>query len=123
MSPNFESLKSSGFDPVALFKRLDGDLELLRDLVHIFSEESPLLLKKIGSAIEHGAIEDVRRLSHKLKGSALQFSGGRVASLAASLEGRLGSQHRQVAGDGAAVASGRGRCRRPGPEALRAAWS
>ena len=90
MSPNFESLKRSGFDPVALFKRLDGDLELLRDLVHIFSEESPLLLKKIGSAIEHGALEDVRRLSHKLKGSALQFSGGRVASLAASLEDMAG---------------------------------
>lgn len=86
MSPNFESLKRSGFDPVALFKRLDGDLELLRDLVQIFSEESPLLLQKIDRAIVQGAFEDVRKLSHKLKGSALQFSGSRVASLAASLE-------------------------------------
>ena len=83
---NFERLKSSGFDPGALFKRLDGDLELLRDLVQIFSQDSPLLLQKIDGAIKNRAFEDVRKLSHKLKGSALQFSGSRVASLAASLE-------------------------------------
>lgn len=71
---------------MALFKRLDGDLDLLRDLVQIFSEESPLLLQRIDRAIAQGAFEDVRKLSHKLKGSALQFSGSRVALLAASLE-------------------------------------
>ena len=83
---NFERSKNSGFDPGALFKRLDGDLELLRDLVQIFSEESPLLLQKIDGAIKGRDFEDVRKLAHKLKGSALQFSGSRVASLAASLE-------------------------------------
>lgn len=84
--PNFGGAKDSGFDPATLFRRLDGDVELLRDLLQIFSEESPLLLKKISTAIEHGSFEDVRKLSHKLKGSALQFSGDRAASLAASLE-------------------------------------
>jgi len=84
--PSFDGLKSSGFDPSALFRRLDGDIELLRDLLQIFSEESPILLKKIGAAIQHGSFEDVRKLSHKLKGSALQFSGSRMAFLAASLE-------------------------------------
>ncbi|HEY6351843.1 MAG TPA: Hpt domain-containing protein [Candidatus Angelobacter sp.] len=84
--PSFDGLKSSSFDPLALFRRLDGDIELLRDLLQIFSEESPMLLKKIGAAIQHGSFEDVRKLSHKLKGSALQFSGSRMASLAASLE-------------------------------------
>ena len=84
--PRFERLKSSGFDPSALFKRLDGDIELLRDLVRIFSEEAPLLLQKIKQAIQRRAFEDLRKLSHKLKGSALQFSGSQVAALAASLE-------------------------------------
>jgi two-component system, sensor histidine kinase and response regulator len=84
--PSCGGLTSSGFDPNALFRRLDGDIELLRDLVQIFSEESPLLLKDISIAIQHGSFEDVRKLSHKLKGSALQFSGDGVASLAASLE-------------------------------------
>lgn len=84
--PSFEGLKTSGFDPAALFRRLDGDIQLLRDLVQIFSEECPLLLERINSAIQHGAFEDVRRLSHKLKGSALQFSGSGVANLAGSLE-------------------------------------
>lgn len=84
--PRFERLKSSSFDPSALFKRLDGDIELLRDLLRIFSEEAPLLLQKIKLAIQRGAFEDLRKLSHKLKGSALQFSGSQVAALAASLE-------------------------------------
>lgn len=79
-------MKGSGFDPAALFRRLDGDIELLRDLLRIFSEESPLLLQNINQAIQHSSFEDVRKLSHKLKGSALQFSGSRVADLAASLE-------------------------------------
>lgn len=84
--PSFGSLKGSGFDPAALFRRLDGDIELLRDLLHIFSEESPLLLEKISVAIQQGAFEEVRRLSHKLKGTALQFSSSGVATLAGSLE-------------------------------------
>lgn len=84
--PSRGGLKGSGFDANALFRRLDGDIELLRDLLRIFSQESPPLLEKISMAIQHGSCEDVRRLSHKLKGSALQFSGGGVASLAACLE-------------------------------------
>ena len=100
-NPKFERLKSSGFDPGALFKRLDGDMELLRDLLQIFSRESPLLLQKIDGAIKHRDFEDVRKLAHKLKGSALQFSGSRVASLAASLED-MGA-HRTLEGAGSVL--------------------
>lgn len=82
----FERLKSSSFDPQALWERINGDMELLRELVGIFQKEYPALLKSIAVAIERGACEDVQKFSHKLKGSALQFSGLGVASLAASLE-------------------------------------
>jgi len=92
----FEALKSSSFDPAALWARLNGDLELLRELVQIFSREHPRLLENISAAIERGSCEDVRKFSHKLKGSALQFSGSGVATLAASLE-QMG-EHRKLEG-------------------------
>jgi HPt (histidine-containing phosphotransfer) domain-containing protein len=85
----FDLLKNSGFDPRALWDRVDGDAELLRELVDIFVDESPGLLQSIGAGIQQGAFDDVRKFSHKLKGSALQFSGTGAAALAESLE-RMG---------------------------------
>jgi len=84
--PKLEGLKSSSFDPAALWNRLNGDVDLLRDLVQIFSTERPGLLRNIGTAIQHNSFADVQKFSHKLKGSALQLSGSGVAALAASLE-------------------------------------
>jgi HPt (histidine-containing phosphotransfer) domain-containing protein len=87
----FNFLKSGGFDPQALWDRVNGDVELLRELVEIFVHEYPLLLQKIEVALDHKSFEDVYKLSHKLKGSALQFSAARVAALAASLE-KMGAE-------------------------------
>lgn len=88
---SFDRLKSSSFDPRALWDRVDGDAELLRELVEIFVAESPALLQRIGNGIERQSFEEVTKFSHKLKGSALQFSGAGVASLAATLE-RMGQE-------------------------------
>jgi HPt (histidine-containing phosphotransfer) domain-containing protein len=82
----FDSLKSSSFDPRSLWERVDGDAELLRELVGIFLEECPGLLRSIAAAIEQQSFDDVRKFSHKFKGSALQLSGSGAAALAASLE-------------------------------------
>lgn len=87
--PRFDSLKSNGFDPAALWERVSGDAELLRDLVKIFSEEYPGLLDNLSAAIAQHSFSDVRKFSHKLKGSALQFSGKGAADLAGILE-RMG---------------------------------
>ena len=90
-NPTFANLKSSSFDPAALWERLNGDVELLRDLVKIFSEEAPHLLEHIGAAIKRRSFSEVQNFSHKLKGSVLQFSGARAAALAVSLE-QMGAQ-------------------------------
>ena len=82
----FAALKSNSFDPAALWERIGGDVELLRDIVTIFCEEYPRLLEKLQEAIAQQAFADVQKFSHKLKGSALQFSGKTVAELAAFLE-------------------------------------
>jgi HPt (histidine-containing phosphotransfer) domain-containing protein len=83
---SFQGLASDSFDPVSLWERVNGDMELLRDLVGLFALEYPELLLNIKSAIERGAFADVQRFSHKLKGSALQFSGRLAVAAAGQLE-------------------------------------
>jgi len=85
-SKSFQVLASEGFDPMSLWERVNGDMELLRDLVGLFALEYPELLLNIRSAIDQGSYSDVQRYSHKLKGSALQFSGKQVVSAAGKLE-------------------------------------
>ncbi len=87
----FDRWKTSSFDPRSLWDRVNGDTELLRELVEIFVQEYPGLLRNIGGAIERLAFDEVQKSSHKLKGSALQFSGMGAAALAASLE-RMGQE-------------------------------
>jgi HPt (histidine-containing phosphotransfer) domain-containing protein len=89
---SFECLASDSFDPVSLWERVNGDMALLRDLVGLFALEYPELLLNIKSAIELGSSTDLQRFSHKLKGSALQFSGKSVVAASFQLEemGRTG---------------------------------
>jgi HPt (histidine-containing phosphotransfer) domain-containing protein len=82
----FQDLASDGFDPLSLWERVNRDMDLLRDLVELFAEEYPELLLSIKGAIDRGSSVEVQRFSHKLKGSALQFSGKLVAAAAGTLE-------------------------------------
>ena len=85
-APEFDKLKSESFDPAALWQRVNGDRQLLVELVELFMQECPRLLQKLRSSIEQGSFTDIQKFSHKLKGSALQFSGRGAASAAGALE-------------------------------------
>jgi two-component system, sensor histidine kinase and response regulator len=89
----FNNLKSERFDPESLWNRVDGDLDLLRELVELFAEEAPRMLAEIEMAIEVGSASDLEKASHKIKGSVLQFSARAAAAIALELEenGRIGS--------------------------------
>jgi HPt (histidine-containing phosphotransfer) domain-containing protein len=89
----FKGLKREGFDPESLWDRIDGDLDLLRDLIDIFAKEYPGILLRIESAISRGEGNELQKASHKLKGSVLQFSASSAAAAAANLEdmGKRGS--------------------------------
>jgi HPt (histidine-containing phosphotransfer) domain-containing protein len=89
----FNHLKSERFDPESLWNRVDGDLDLLRELVELFTEEAPRMLARIEEAIEHGSASDLEKASHKIKGSVLQFSAHAATAIALELEenARLGS--------------------------------
>jgi len=79
-------LKSECFDPEALWRRLDHDRGLLREVVAVFAVEAPQLLARIDEGIRGSSAGDVKRASHKLKGSLLQFSAQAAVALAQELE-------------------------------------
>src|SRR5579872_665744 len=81
-----ESLTTDSFDPVSLLERVNGDAELLRDLVDLFSQEYHRLLQSLRTAVEQRSAADIQKLSHKLKGSLLQFSGRESVAAAGKLE-------------------------------------
>jgi len=85
-APELDKLKSESFDPAALWQRVNGDRQLLVELVELFMQECPRLLQNIRSSIEQGSFTDIQKFSHKLKGSALQFSGRGAAAAAGALE-------------------------------------
>lgn len=81
-----DKLNTETFDSVALWERVNRDIELLRDLVNLFEEQCPVLLDGIQSAIRSSSYADLQKLSHKLKGSLLQFSAQQAAPIASALE-------------------------------------
>ena len=86
-------MKSGHFDPDALWNRVHGDVNLLRELADLFAVEVPEMLAGVEKAIKHGSPSDLEKSSHKVKGSMLQFSAHAAADIALELEerGRVGS--------------------------------
>jgi HPt (histidine-containing phosphotransfer) domain-containing protein len=70
----------------SLRRRVGGDLGLLREMLSIFADEYPTMLDNLEQAIRRGDFVAAEKLSHKLKGSLLQFSARAAAETAARLE-------------------------------------
>jgi HPt (histidine-containing phosphotransfer) domain-containing protein len=79
-------LKSEHFDPESLWRRLDHDRGLLREVVAVFAVEAPQLLARIEEGIRGSSAGEVKRASHKLKGSLLQFYAPAAVAIAQELE-------------------------------------
>lgn len=90
-------------DRAALFSRIGQDMNLFRELVKLFLEDSVLLLDRIRAAIERDDAAELERAAHALKGSVLNFEAKVVADLALGLElmGRAGDlvQAKKVAAE------------------------
>lgn len=82
----WDSLRSEGFDPVALWQRVGEDMGLLRDVVRIFVAESPQMLRNIEDAVERKDACALQKASHKLRGSLLQFAASAASAAAADVE-------------------------------------
>ncbi len=71
-------------------ERVEGDLDLLKELVDLFLEEVPTMMGEIESAITAGDPAALQHAAHTLKGSVSNFSapGAITASFALEKMGR-----------------------------------
>jgi CheY-like chemotaxis protein/HPt (histidine-containing phosphotransfer) domain-containing protein len=73
-------------DKAALLARVDGDEELLREIVEMFREDCPRMLADIRDAITRGDAARLHRTAHTFKGCASNFAAQSVAETARQLE-------------------------------------
>lgn len=82
----WESFRSERFDPFLLWRVVGEDMQLLSQVVHLFASEYPSMLRDIENAARAQDGMALRKASHKLKGSLLQFAAPVAVSAAAELE-------------------------------------
>jgi HPt (histidine-containing phosphotransfer) domain-containing protein len=82
----WETFRSERFDPFFLWRVVGEDMQLLSQVVHLFANEYPSMLRDIENAARSQDGSALRKASHKLKGSLLQFAAPVAASAAAELE-------------------------------------
>ena len=75
-------LGSPVFDYEDFLHRIDGDIDLLKEVIGIFLEDTPALLANLYAGIRIGDAEAVERAAHTLKGSAANISAKRLQQLA-----------------------------------------
>jgi len=74
-------------DRVSLLERVEGDQELLIEMIHLFQEDAPNLLTAMRDALQRGDMAVLERSAHSLKGAASNFSAKATAAAALHLEG------------------------------------
>jgi two-component system sensor histidine kinase/response regulator len=80
------------FDEAAALARVDGDVDLLRELAAMLAEYAPHLLAQIGDAVAAEDPPRVEKTAHKLKGALISFCSAEAFDAARTLEqiGRSG---------------------------------
>jgi len=61
--------------------RIDGDVELLKEVIEIFLEDTPRLLSDLYTAIERNDLVAAERAAHTLKGAAANISACRLYAI------------------------------------------
>jgi signal transduction histidine kinase/CheY-like chemotaxis protein/HPt (histidine-containing phosphotransfer) domain-containing protein len=75
-----------------LMRRLEGDEQLLLDLIEVFQADSASLLQQVSQAVSSQNAVDLERSAHKLKGAVSIFSDGAATQAALTLE-TMGRNH------------------------------
>ena len=91
-----EGKKETDSDEVFNFQetldRLEGDVELCKEIMSLFLENSPEDVIRIRNAVMGKDTDELYRRSHALKGSAANFTAARVVEAAHRLE-KMGETH------------------------------
>jgi len=69
-----------------ILERLEGDSELLTELVELFLGQAPQLIGAMRKALQQGDMEELARSAHSMKGAASNFIAHGTVSAASRLE-------------------------------------
>ena len=71
----------------AALRWVDGDRELLAELIAIFLEDCPKRLQELDHAVKEGNTNGVRQAAHSLRGMVGGFDASSAHGIAAEMEG------------------------------------
>jgi HPt (histidine-containing phosphotransfer) domain-containing protein len=74
------------FDYDDFLERMDGDMDLLREVIEIFLEDAPSLMGALRLAIRGGNKYAMERAAHTLKGAAANISAKGLRSLSGKMQ-------------------------------------
>jgi len=74
------------FDYEDFLHRIDGDVELLKEVIEIFLEDTPGLLTNLYAGIKSGDTVAVERAVHTLKGATANISAKRLQQLSQQVQ-------------------------------------
>ena len=87
------SASDAPYDRGEVLRRLEGDEQLLREVVDLFVQDSAALIDRLKHAIDHNDAAEVRAAAHRLKGAASNLAAGTVTEAARALE-LIGERHK-----------------------------
>jgi CheY-like chemotaxis protein len=73
-------------DRASLLERVEGDHELLAEMIHLFLGEAPRLLEAMRNALQRGDMLALEQSAHSMKGAAGNLSAPATARAASQLE-------------------------------------
>jgi two-component system, sensor histidine kinase and response regulator len=86
-------------DEAAALDRVEGDRELLEDLVRLFLDECRATMKEIREAMVERDAGQLERLAHTMHGSSASLGANQVSQAASALEMRARSGAMEAAGE------------------------
>jgi CheY-like chemotaxis protein/HPt (histidine-containing phosphotransfer) domain-containing protein len=75
-----------GWDESLALKRLDGDHDLLTEMIDLFLEEAPVYVSELDAALSQADLLALADAAHAIKGMAGHFCAEKIISLAVNLE-------------------------------------
>ena len=85
-SPGDVPTQPPAFDKEELLGRIDGDRQLLVELIQVFRDSLPAMMGELDAAVVSRDADRVHRAGHALKGTLLNMSAGPAAALARELD-------------------------------------
>ncbi len=84
--PTAAAADSNRLDAAGALERVQGDRDLLEELVHLFTDECPGNMKEIRQAADTGNADVLLRVTHAVKGAAMNLGALKVSEAAGKLE-------------------------------------